>query len=302
MHAEDNQIKSQLAPKPLTGLRVLSLESRRAQEMAKLISNYGGEAIVAPSMQEVPLTSHVEALDFVRELIEGRIYMVIFLTGVGTQMLARIARTRYSNENFVEALRKVAVVARGPKLAVALRELEVPVTVMIPEPNTWRDTLRILDNVSPLLPINGRRVAVQEYGTPNPELLAGLEERGAIVVRIPIYQWELPDDTAPLRAAIESIARGEIDVTLFTTSVQIVHLLRVAAEMEMEAALRAGLAGTAIGSVGPLTSEALRQRGLPVDFEPQHPKMGFLISEAAQRAPELVRRKRAERSVSTAGQ
>jgi uroporphyrinogen-III synthase len=292
MEAPDNQIKPQPQAKPLAGLRVLSLESRRAQEMAKLISTFGGEAIVAPSMQEVPLTSHVEALDFVRELIEGRIYMVIFLTGVGTRMLARVAQTRYSNENFVEALRKVAVVARGPKLAAALRELEVPVTVMIPEPNTWRDALRVLDKVSPLLPIRGRRVAVQEYGSSNPELIAGLEERGAIVVRVPIYQWALPDDTAPLRAAVESIARCEIDIALFTTSIQVVHLLRVAAEMNMEAALRSGLTRIVIGSIGPVTSEAILEHGLSVDFEPQHPKMGFLIGEAAQRAPELVRRKR----------
>src|SRR5438046_2726841 len=33
------------------GLRVVSLESRRAPELAKLIATYGGEAIVAPSMR-----------------------------------------------------------------------------------------------------------------------------------------------------------------------------------------------------------------------------------------------------------
>jgi hypothetical protein len=36
----------------------------------------------------------------------------------------------------------------------------------------------------------------------------------------------------------------------------------------------------------------LREQGLAVDFEPPHPKMGFLVSEAAQRAPELLRKKR----------
>ena len=47
------------------------LESRRAQEMAKLIANYGGQPIVAPSMREVPLESNVEALAFARTL-DGR--------------------------------------------------------------------------------------------------------------------------------------------------------------------------------------------------------------------------------------
>jgi uroporphyrinogen-III synthase len=288
MESQENLIAS----KPLAGLRVLSLESRRAPEMAKLISNYGGEAIVAPSMQEVPLASHVEALDFVRALIEGRVEMAIFLTGVGTRMLARIAETLYPQEQFAEALRRIGTVARGPKPASVLKELGVPATLVVPEPNTWKDLLRALDERSDSLPLQRRRVAVQEYGSSNSELLAGLAERGAIVMRVPIYEWSLPNDTGPLRAAIESIAGGEIDVALFTTSVQLVHLLRVAAQLNMEAVVRASFARIVVGSIGPVTSATLREHGLPVDFEPLHPKMGFLISEAAQIAPALVRRKR----------
>ena len=75
------------------GLRVLSLESRRAAEMAKLISTYGGNAMVAPSMREIPLESNKEAQAFTRELLEGGFDMVILLTGVGTRALARVAET-----------------------------------------------------------------------------------------------------------------------------------------------------------------------------------------------------------------
>jgi uroporphyrinogen-III synthase len=293
-------VENSVPSRPLAGLRVLSLESRRATEMAKLISNYGGEAVVAPSMQEVPLTSHVEALDFVRALVEGHIDMVIFLTGVGARMLARVAQTLYPQGQFAEALRRVAIVARGPKPVAALKELGVPVTLLVPEPNTWKDLLRVLDEqanspaVSGTLKLQGRRVAVQEYGSSNHELLAGLAERGALVTRVPIYEWSLPDDVGPLRTAVESIARGGIDLALFTTSVQVIHLLRVATEMNIESAVRKAFARLVVGSIGPVTSEALREHGLPVDFEPQHPKMGFLIGEAAQRAPELLKRKRAQ--------
>ena len=74
----------------LAGLRVLCLESRRAQEMAKLIANYGGEPIVAPSMQEVTLKDNPEALAFARRLSEGGYDMVVFLTGVGTRALRSV--------------------------------------------------------------------------------------------------------------------------------------------------------------------------------------------------------------------
>src|ERR1700681_4875165 len=97
------------------GLRVLSLESRRAPEMAKLIANYGGDPIIAPSMREVPLESNTEALAFARTLEAGGFDMMIFLTGVGTRALARVVETLYPTEQFVDSLRKIPVIARGPK-------------------------------------------------------------------------------------------------------------------------------------------------------------------------------------------
>ena len=288
----DERAKSGLA-----GLRVLSLESRRAAEMAKLIGNYGGRAIVAPSMREVPLESNTEALEFARKLATGEFDMVIFLTGVGTRALARVVRTIYPVEQFAEALRKVTVVARGPKPAAALKEIGVPVAIAVPEPNTWRDLLRTLDEKTDAAPLKGRRVAVQEYGASNSELLAGLAERGAQVTRVPVYQWALPEDTAPLRAAVEAIARGDINVALFTTSVQVAHLLRIAREMGREQELRRAFARIVVGSIGPVTSEELREQGFPADFEPAHPKMGFLVNETAQRAKELLNRKRGGTSI-----
>lgn len=280
----------------LTGLRVLALESRRAAEMAKLIENYGGRAIVAPAMREVPLESNTEAIEFVRTLSKQGFDVAIFLTGVGARFLVKVAESIDLREQFVAGLQGATIVARGPKPVAALKEFGVPVRVAVPEPNTWRDLLRALDEKRAALPLGGRRVAVQEYGSSNAELIAGLEERGAVVTRVPVYQWALPEDTGPLRNAIHAIASGEIDMALFTTSVQVAHLLRVAEEMNVESRLRRGLERVAVGSIGPITSEELREHGLAVDFEPEHPKMGFLVNEAARRGASIVEKKRGARS------
>jgi uroporphyrinogen-III synthase len=282
----------QAKPEGLGGLRVLALESRRAAEMAKLIASYGGQAIVAPSMREVPIEANTEALDFARTLAAHGFDMVILLTGVGTRALARVVETVYPREQFVVALSRIAIVARGPKPVAALKELGVPVTISVPEPNTWRDLLGALDANRDSLPLDGLRVAVQEYGKPNAELLAGLLERGARVTRVPVYQWALPEDTGPLRAAVESLARGEVDVALFTTSIQVDHLLRIARETNREANVRRAFARIVVGSIGPVTSHELREEGILPDFEPPHPKMGFLVNEAAQRATVLLAEKR----------
>ena len=277
------------------GLRVLSLESRRGVEMGKLIASYGGEAVVAPSMREIPLETNTAALAFARSLEAGGFDMVIFLTGVGARALARVVETIYPLEEYLVALRKIAVVARGPKPVAVLREWNVPIAVTAPEPNTWRELLRALDENAAAWPLNGKRVAVQEYGVSNPELLAGLAERGAQVTSVPVYEWALPADTGPLRSAITAIVRNEIDVILFTTATQADHLLQIAVEMNEKSALLGALSRMMVASIGPTTSERLREFGIAPDLEPSHPKMGYLVSEAAQRSAEILQRKNTAR-------
>ena len=60
----------------------------------------------------------------------------------------------------------------------ALKEVGLAPALGVPEPNTWRDLLSELDRK---LPVAGKRVAVQEYGARNEEVLAGLRQRGARV-------------------------------------------------------------------------------------------------------------------------
>jgi uroporphyrinogen-III synthase len=276
-------------------MHVLSLESRRGAEMAKLIENYGGKPTVAPSIREVPLESNTQALAFARTLFAGGFDVVIFLTGVGTRALARVVETVYSHEQYVAQLSKIAVVARGPKPVAVLREWNVPIAVTAPEPNTWREVLRALDASAVAVPLKGRKVAVQEYGVSNGELLSGLAERGADVTPVPVYEWALPDDTGPLRAAVSAIARNELDVILFTAATQADHLLQIAAEMTMDDALRSAFSRMVVASIGPTTSERLREYGIAPDIEPTHPKMGFLVSEAAERSAEILRHKRRKR-------
>jgi uroporphyrinogen-III synthase len=158
----------------------------------------------------------------------------------------------------------------------------VPIGVQVPEPNTWREILEALDQAAERIPLPGRRVAIQEHGEPSHELYAGLRERGALVFPVRVYQWALPEDTGPLREAITALSRKQLQVALFTASVQVHHLLEVAGEMRLR------------GEV--VTSLALRDAGVAVDLEPSHPKMGFLVREAAERSAEIVRRKRPERS------
>jgi uroporphyrinogen-III synthase len=136
------------------------------------------------------------------------------------------------------------------------------------------------------------RVAIQEYGASNPELLSALTERSQQVTKVPVYQWTLPDDLQPLRECVLGIANGNFDVALFMTAVQVIHLFQVAEQMGCVEELRRGFESIAVLSIGPTTTEELRHYGVVPDFEPSRPKMGFLINEAAQYAGRLLEEKR----------
>ena len=274
------------------GLRVLSFESRRGAEMAKLIANAGGVPTVVASMREVPLEDNHEALAFVREVIGGKIDSVVFLTGVGAQVVLRVAESANLRDAYLEALKKIPVVARGPKPVSVLRPLGVPIALTAPEPNTWRELLQALDANAAAVPLRDKMIAVQEYGATNDELLAALRERGARVRRVPVYDWQLPEDVGPLRNAVQLLVQREIDVVFFTTSVQVRHLMLVAGEMKLADEVRKSMTNMFVASIGPLTSDELRHNGLPMDMEPSHPKMGFLVSEAAAKAADSLRAKR----------
>ncbi len=271
---------------PFDGLRVVSFESRRATEIAELIRRQGGQPFVAPSMREASIEDNREAFEFAERLFRGEFEMMIFLTGVGARALDKVLASRFPAGAFADALRKIAIVARGPKPLAALREMQVPVAITVPEPNTWRELIAAIANRSE------RRIAIQEYGKPNPELLDALRERGAEVTPVRVYQWDLPEDTQPLREAVRRIVDGKADVAIFTTSIQLTHLFRIAAEAGLADALRSALGRLVIASIGPTTTEALEEFDLQPDITPSHPKMGFLIKETAQQSGAIVERKR----------
>jgi uroporphyrinogen-III synthase len=278
--------------KGFEGLRVLSLESRRSREMAQLITNHCGRATVAPSTREVPSGPNPEEAAFAAGLAKGEFQIVIFMTGVGTRALAQAIEPLCPREQWVAGLSRTAVVARGPKPVNVLREFGIPIALTVPEPNTWREILQALDRNAATLPLKGAHVAVQEHGIPSPELYAGLSQRGALVFAVPVYKWAPPEDEGPLRQAIAELAHGEFGVVLFTSSVQAHHLFRFADEMKMRDQVLDALRHALVGSIGPVTSETLREFGIGVDLEPSHPKMGFLVKETAEQSAQLVEGKK----------
>lgn len=271
------------------GMRVLSLESRRAPEIEGMIRRMEGVPFVAPSVKERALDDHGDVLRFLERLEAGDFDLVVCMTGAGMGFLRDVISAHMPVERLAAALRRITIVSRGPKPVSILNAMDVPVQVVVPEPNTWKEI------VEAVVARPEQRIAVQEYGRPNLEMTAALERLGATVTNVTIYRWEMPDDREPLREAARRLADGKIDVVLFTSSIQLDHLIEIARELRLEREVReALLREVVIASVGPVMTATLESQGFPVDITPTHPKMGALVKAVADLASMALHAKRTQ--------
>lgn len=277
-----------MATEGFDGLTVAAFESRMAAEMTRLIERHGGKPLVAPALREIPLEDNSAALQFGDRLMREGLDVLVLMTGAGTTALFEVLQSRHSKSDLAAALKHTVLIARGPKPVAALKALGFPPTFTVPEPNTWVDVVSTLDAHRP---VQGLRVAVQEYGLPNQDLLEALKQRGAQVTPVPVYRWALPENTAPLKQVISQILAGLVQVMLVTNAAQIDHVVQLAEQEGHMAPFKEACKRLVVASIGPTASERIRSHGLPVDFEPSHGKMGILVKETSEQVHRLLKTK-----------
>jgi uroporphyrinogen-III synthase len=262
---------------PLRGRTIAFTESRRADELARLIVKLGGTPWPAPAVREVPRSDRAPALAALERICRGEVAAAIFLTGVGTRALFDLAAERGRRETLLAALGRALVVARGPKPVAVLREAGVRVDIVPREP-TSAGVLEALTEQD----LRGKMVAVQLYGDENPGLVRGLEARGATVLEIPLYEWTLPEDQAPLVRLIDALTAGRVDVIAFTSRPQVENLFAVAERRGLAEPLAAVLRERIlVAAIGPVCEAALRERGVVPQVRPDKGTMGALVHAIA---------------------
>jgi uroporphyrinogen-III synthase len=265
----------------LAGKTIAYVEARMLSQMGALIERHGGTPYPAPVLQEVHLGDTPEVIELVDDICAGRVQVMVFQTGVGSQALFDSAASLGKEPELLEALAGLTVIARSPKPAAVLRRHKVRIDHMPPEPFTSADVIATIEE----LELTGKRVAVQAYGGPNNLLTRTLKERGAIVNEVSLYTWGLPEDVTPVLAMIDDLEKGNIDALAFTSQPQVGNLLEIAAQAGKEELLRNVLdRGTVVvASVGPVCTKRMLETGFRVDVEPDHPHMGNLVLALAER-------------------
>lgn len=258
--------------------RIIALpEARRATELSRLVEKLGGVPYSVPAVREIPRRDLGSANAVLDEIIAGRVDAVVFLTGVGTTAFLALADTRGLRPALLEALAHTLVAERGPKPAAVLRSAGIRIDVAAPEP-----TSESLLGALATRDWRGKTVAVQMYGDEHSPLTEGLASLGARVLEIPLYEWAMPDDEAPLERFVDDVCGGRVDVVAFTSSPQVRHVFLVAERLGRAPELAVALNHTVITAVvGPVCAASLQAVGVTARIHAAKGTMGALIHAIA---------------------
>lgn len=242
-----------------------------------MLERFGATVHACPLLEEKPVENREELEEFVRQVTAGKLDAMIFLTGVGARFLVSAAESAGVKNEFLQALNAITIVVRGPKPVSALRQFGVHIDVVPDNPTTEGviEALRPRD-------LQGRRVGVQLYGTPNPQLVSALESKGATVIPVQVYAYGAAVDSSAVNALITKILNGEVRVIAFTSAPQVRMLFDFAYQFGKSEALAAALkSSVVIASIGEVTGRALGEQGLVPKIVPKQPKMGALAQAVA---------------------
>ncbi|MCS6849864.1 MAG: uroporphyrinogen-III synthase [Gemmataceae bacterium] len=261
-------------PGQLSGRTIALAEGRQLEELAELLQQEGAIPLRCPMIGILDAPDPAPVLAWLRELVAGRFWWVILLTGEGLRRLLGFAERAGFRADVIEALARTRTLTRGPKPVRALKEIGLAPSRVAPSPTSEgvMEALRDED-------LAGTVVGLQLYSDSPSPLPAFLTSKGAEVRTVLPYVYAPAADGQRVVELIDRMVAGGVDAIIFTSSPQVDRLFEVAAAEGRTEALRHGLARTRVAAVGPVVADNLRQRGVAVAVCPER---GFVMKNLVE--------------------
>jgi uroporphyrinogen-III synthase len=264
----------------LNGQRIALFESRLAEEISGLVRRSGGVPVCVPAVRERRRPAGRETAALLDEARAEPSPLFVFSTGVGASALFAEARALGRECDLRDAIRRGLAVCRGPKPVAALYKEGIDASLRARSPYTTDEFIEALGQVD----VRGRMVALVHYGEKNQPLVDALVSRGARLRELMLYEWELPEDTAPLARVIEELQGGAFAAAAFTTQIQARNLMVIAGEIGRKEGLVAALRSRVlVAAVGPTCARVLTELGVPPQVVPDSPKMAAMLAALVDR-------------------
>jgi uroporphyrinogen-III synthase len=264
---------------PLAGCTIGITADRRRQEQAELLQRRGAVVREGPVIKTVPLQWDDTLHAAIQSLIECPPEIFIATTGIGIRALLAAAQASGLESGVLGALSASRIAARGPKAAGAIQAAGLEVWWQ--EPSEQLDAM-LATLIGQLAP--GTQVALQRYGHAVPWAIQLLEEAGAKVLELPIYQWTLPEDRAPAYRLIEAACQQQLDAITLTSPPSVDNLFRLAADIGAVDRLRRALNTTVQAvCVGPMSGAAAEAHGVKTAAWPERGRLGLMVRTLTDR-------------------
>ncbi|MDZ7915709.1 MAG: uroporphyrinogen-III synthase [Rhodococcus sp. (in: high G+C Gram-positive bacteria)] len=265
-----------MAELDLAGATIALTAERRAEEFATLLERRGAEIVRTPVIHVLPLVDDRDLRTQTSALIEDPPDLVVISTGIGFRGWLDAVASWGLTDEFLGALARTRIIARGPKATGAIRGAGLR-EEWSPSGESSEEVLAHLGSEG----VAGLRVAVQLHGTitewePLTDLSASLADTGAIVTPVSVYRWIRPPDQSPVRALVAAVRSGAIDALTFTSAPAVSSMLSTAKEMgELERFVAAMRGPVPTYCVGPVTAAPLELLGVPT-IQPERSRLGSL--------------------------
>lgn len=260
----------------MRGKRIALCASRKLEEMSTLIEKQGGIAVVRPTQGTVFLKEK-ELEEEMRAVMAVCPDWFIFTTGIGVETLLEAAERGNIKEEWLTAIQKANVAARGYKTVAALKKIGIS-PIAVSDDGTTKGLIRSLAEYT----LAGKRVAVQLHGDTAPALKQYLTENGASYSELLPYRHVAPDSQT-LETLYEEIVHREVDAVCFTAAMQVRFLFSFVKEQKDIEQFRRILNEHVVAcAVGKVTQEALQEEGITRVIAPELERMGAMIVTLSQ--------------------
>jgi len=265
-----------VAEDDLAGATIALTAERRVEEFATLLERRGAEIVRTPVIHVLPLVDDRDLRTQTSALISDPPELVVISTGIGFRGWLDAVASWGLTDEFLGALARTRIIARGPKATGAIRGAGLR-EEWSPSGESSEEVLAHLGSEG----VAGLRVAVQLHGTitewePLTDLSASLADIGAVVTPVSVYRWIRPPDQSPVRALVAAVRSGAIDALTFTSAPAVSSMLSTAKEMgELERFVAAMRGPVPTYCVGPVTAAPLELLGVPT-IQPERSRLGSL--------------------------
>lgn len=233
-----------MARERLTGKKILvTRAAHQAGKLSSALRELGATPVEVPVL-EIMQPENLEPLDLAIRSFESYDWLILTSANTVRALADRAAHLGIT----LGQQTNLEIAAIGESTATAARSAGL-IVEHVPESYVAESLVSAFE-----LPITGKRVLLARAAVARDVIPDALRAAGAIVDVVDAYRNVMPEATpGHLRAALEQ----GIDAVTFTSSSSVTHL----AEAARAANIAFPFAGVAAISIGPITSQTLREHG-----------------------------------------